>query len=347
MTGDDYGTIESETTHLLSPKGSVMQSIPHQMSSKSIEKASKKLWIATGLCLTFMTVEVIGGYIAGSLAIMTDAAHLLTDIGGFLISLFSLSMAKKAPTRLHSFGFGRAEILGALSSVAVIWILTGILLYEAFLRGRQILRNAQEEPIEGGVMFVVACIGIVFNVILLSLFHDHGHAHTHEHGHSHSDTKNLNISAAYAHAIGDLIQSFGVAAAGGIIYMFPYPQYPMAQISDPLATVLFSILVLNSTKHIVLDSVGILMQRAPRHIHPEKLIEGLRALDKVNSVHHLHIWSLNSQDVDLSVHLRVSSKDDFEEVLKAAQVFLRGEGISHNTIQLELSECEVPVCYDY
>ena len=117
-----------------------------------------------------MTIEVVGGYLAGSLAVMTDAAHLLTDVAGFMISIFSLMVAKMAPTEALSFGFGRAEILGALLSVVIIWVLTGVLLYEAILRAQAILRHSQKIPVEGKLMFIVATIGLVFNLVLLKIF---------------------------------------------------------------------------------------------------------------------------------------------------------------------------------
>lgn len=164
-------------------------------SKNRIKKASNALWLATFLCGIFMTIEIIGGYIAGSLAIMTDAAHLLTDVAGFLISLFALMVADLPPTRQLSFGFGRAEILGALLSVVIIWVLTGILIYEAVARGKKILNGTQETPVQGKIMFIVAVIGLVFNLVLLKIFEATGHGHNHGvQSHSHS------MSFAHEHA---------------------------------------------------------------------------------------------------------------------------------------------------
>eukprot|EP00897_Mesotaenium_endlicherianum_P005012 jgi/Mesen1/4539/ME000232S03796 len=156
-------------------------------SSKEREKARRKLMYAIALCLGFMIVEVIGGLWANSLAILTDAAHLLSDVAGFAISLFALWMASWEATPRHTFGYHRMEILGALVSMQLIWAITGILVYEAITR---ILYT--HEPVNGKVMFVTAAFGVAVNILMtLLLGHSHGHSHgghghDHDHGHGHS-----------------------------------------------------------------------------------------------------------------------------------------------------------------
>ena len=146
----------------------------------------------------------------------------------------------------------------------------------------------------------------------------------------------MNISAAYAHALGDLFQSVGVCIAGAIIWRYPYPDYPMVQLSDPLATFLFSILVLNSTRTIVSDSVRILMQSAPADVDTAQLSSGLKKLDGVLGVHHLHVWSINAHEVSLSVHVMVAREQEMNQVLKKVQHYLRQKSLTHNTIQIEV-----------
>ena len=159
-------------------------------AGRKIEKenaaARRKLWIVSGLCLCFMTLEIIGGFIANSLAIMTDAAHLLSDLASFLISIFALWLATRAPTSRLSFGFHRAEILGALISVIMIWLLTGILVYEAVQRIRE------PELVDGRIMFIVASCGLAVNLVMGLILYQSGHQHSHGlggggggHGHSH------------------------------------------------------------------------------------------------------------------------------------------------------------------
>lgn len=155
-------------------------------SSKDAEERSasmRKLLIAVVLCVIFMTVEVIGGIKANSLAIMTDAAHLLTDVAAFAISLFSLWAAGWEATPRQSYGFFRIEILGTLVSIQMIWLLTGILVYEAIAR-----LISETGEVKGFLMFVVSAFGLVVNIamaVLLGHDHGHGHGHDHDHGHDH------------------------------------------------------------------------------------------------------------------------------------------------------------------
>ncbi|KAI3453294.1 hypothetical protein Pfo_009957 [Paulownia fortunei] len=153
-------------------------------SSKDAQERSasmKKLLIAVALCIIFMSVEVAGGIKANSLAILTDAAHLLSDVASFAISLFSLWAAGWEATPRQSYGFFRIEILGALVSIQLIWLLTGILVYEAIVR---LIHDTGE--VQGFLMFLVSAFGLLVNVIMaLLLGHDHGHGHSHDHGHAH------------------------------------------------------------------------------------------------------------------------------------------------------------------
>ncbi|EOA27251.1 hypothetical protein CARUB_v10023370mg [Capsella rubella] len=143
----------------------------------------RKLCIAVVLCLVFMSVEVVGGIKANSLAILTDAAHLLSDVAAFAISLFSLWAAGWEATPRQTYGFFRIEILGALVSIQLIWLLTGILVYEAIIR---IVTETSE--VNGFLMFLVSAFGLVVNIIMAVLLgHDHGHSHGHSHGHDHHD----------------------------------------------------------------------------------------------------------------------------------------------------------------
>nr|CAZ68126.1 heavy metal transporter MTP1 [Arabidopsis halleri subsp. halleri] len=152
--------------------------------AKERSASMRKLSIAVVMCLVFMTVEVVGGIKANSLAILTDAAHLLSDVAAFAISLFSLWAASWEATPTQTYGFFRIEILGALVSIQLIWLLTGILVYEAIIR---IVTETSE--VNGFLMFLVAVFGLVVNIIMAVLLgHDHGHSHGHGHSHSHGVT---------------------------------------------------------------------------------------------------------------------------------------------------------------
>lgn len=250
-------------------------------------KARRQLWIVSAICLVFIIVELLGGIISNSLAIMTDAAHLLSDLAGFLISIFALWITNRSPTSRLSYGFHRAEIIGALLSVVLIWVLTGILLYEACTRIRS------PELVDGKIMFLVACGGLLVNILMGIILHQGGHSHSHgigSHSHSshhhdisepHNDLRticdtvggssipekdadhttvpgvpaNINVSAAYIHVLGDALQSLGVMIAGGLIWY--NPDYHVA---DPITTFFFSILVLFTTSRIVRQALAVLME---------------------------------------------------------------------------------------
>ncbi|KAL5701675.1 Metal tolerance protein 1 [Ranunculus cassubicifolius] len=160
-------------------------SASNSKDAKERSASMRKLLIAVALCVVFMIVEIVGGIKANSLAILTDAAHLLSDVASFAISLFSIWAAGWDATPRQSYGFHRVEIIGALISIQLIWVLTGILVYEAIDR---LLHGAGE--VQGSLMFAVSAFGVVVNIIMAVVLghshgHDHGHGHGHDHGHDH------------------------------------------------------------------------------------------------------------------------------------------------------------------
>lgn len=167
------------------------------MEAEERSASMRKLCIAVVLCIVFMAVEVVGGIKANSLAILTDAAHLLSDVAAFAISLFSLWAAGWEATPRQSYGFFRIEILGALVSIQLIWLLTGILVYEAIAR----LINETGE-VQGSLMFAVSAFGLVVNIgmaVLLGHDHAHGHSHSHSHGHDHGHEEHSHGHEEHSH----------------------------------------------------------------------------------------------------------------------------------------------------
>lgn len=325
---------------------------------KQTKSAQRKLTIASIVCLLFLIGEFIGGYIANSLAVMTDAAHLLSDFAGFMISLFAIWLGSRQATKKMSFGWHRAEVMGALLSVLIIWVLTGVLFYEAVLR--LIKGNAN---INAKVMLITSGIGVVINIILgLTLHGEHGHSHGgggHSHGndylsletshsgkesHESSDAKyddekakehkkhkDINVRAAAIHVIGDLVQSVGVFIAALLIYF--KPEWEMA---DPISTFLFSILVLITTITILKDILLVLMEGTPKGLDFKSVMEDLQNIHEVKMVHNLHIWSLTMGKPALSVHLAVGDGRSTQSVLKEASLLVSKKyEIHHTTIQVE------------
>ena len=181
-----------DLTETLIPKEDIISqslNISQDDHLKSQEEAMKKLTLVCVICLVFMTIEIIGGYLANSIAIMSDAAHLLSDFLGFVISILSIYISRRVATTEMSYGFHRAEIIGALVSIALIWGLTIWLLYEATLR------IIETPPVDGFIMVLVSIIGFAFNLImgLVLAYQGIGHVHLHSHDHNHNHNHNHNM----------------------------------------------------------------------------------------------------------------------------------------------------------
>ena len=132
--------------------------------------AKRKLLIGAGLCTAFMLAEIIGGFLAGSLAVMTDAAHMLSDVAGFLVSVLALFLSSRTADAQYTFGYHRSEVIGALASITVVWVMTALLLFEA------VQRLITPEIVDGPIMFAVSVLGVVMNIVLMQVLgHDHGH----------------------------------------------------------------------------------------------------------------------------------------------------------------------------
>ena len=165
-------------------------------------KPIKRLAIATAVALLFCVGEFVGGYFAGSLAIQTDAAHLLSDVAAFLVSIAAICLARSKASTVYSFGLRRAESIGALFSVLIIWVVTGVLIFEAVQRLSELLTDPDKKVIDGRLMFCVSGIGVLINILLMCILGgDHGHSHAGGHGHSHGHGPgHAHASASHGHA---------------------------------------------------------------------------------------------------------------------------------------------------
>lgn len=323
--------------------------------------ARKKLIIASILCLLFMILEIVGGLLANSLAIATDAAHLLTDFASFMISLFSIWLAHRPATKRMSFGWYRAEVIGAVTSVLLIWVVTGVLVYMAVQR-----IILEEYEINATIMLITAGVGILVNIIMgVSLQVGgvpHGHSHGGHGGSEHSDhgalavktdcngsidmekaspqraavrssrgSGNINVRAALIHVIGDFLQSLGVFVAALIIFF--KPEY---RIADPLCTFLFSVLVLLSTIAILREALTVLMEGKPSSIDFRQVLTLLAEQPGVHMVHNLRIWALSMDKIALSAHIVIRPNEDAMQILKSCSRMIRSNyDIFELTLQVE------------
>lgn len=306
------------------------------------KRVMKRLVIAALLYFLFMTGEIIGGYVSNSLAIMTDAVHMLTDVVGILFSLLALWLSTKPPTKRFTFGLHRLEVVSAVFSVVLIYILTGILLYEAVQRTIH-----QDFDIDGDVMLITAAVGVAVNLIMGFLLNQGGHLHSHGHGHSHGHSHgsaagagqqqrqhgSLAVRAAFIHALGDLLQSVGVLIAAYVVRF--KPEFKLA---DPICTYIFSVLVLFTTFRIIRDTVFILLEGVPRHLDTLRIKEDLLKLEDVQSVDELNVWALTADKTAALVHLQLtpSSANNWEDVqAKARHLLLHTYGLTRCTVQIQ------------
>ncbi|XP_073748773.1 proton-coupled zinc antiporter SLC30A8 [Callorhinus ursinus] len=293
--------------------------------------AKWKLCAASGICFVFMIAEVVGGHIAGSLAVITDAAHLLIDLTSFLLSLFSLWLSSKPPSKQLTFGWHRAEILGALLSILCVWVVTGVLVYLACER-----LLYPDYQIQATVMIIVSGCAVAANIMLSVILHQRHSSHNHK-----DMQANASVRAAFVHALGDLLQSISVLTSALIIYF--KPDYKMA---DPICTFVFSILVLASTITILKDFSILLMEGVPKNLNYNDVKERILAVDGVVSVHSLHIWSLAMNQVILSAHVAAGASRDSQVVRREIVKVLSSSFTLHSlTIQMESPADQDPDCF--
>ncbi|XP_077006876.1 proton-coupled zinc antiporter SLC30A2 isoform X2 [Tamandua tetradactyla] len=276
------------------------QRAPGTLRDPKKERAQCQLYVASAICLVFMIGEVIGGYLAHSLAVMTDAAHLLTDFASMLISLFSLWMSSRPATKTMNFGWQRAEILGALLSVLSIWVVTGVLVY---LAAERLVSGDYE--IKGGTMLITSGCAVAVNIIMGLTLHQSGHGHSHD---TNQQQENPSVRAAFIHVIGDFLQSLGVLVAAYILYF--KPEYKCV---DPICTFLFSILVLGTTLTILRDVILVLMEGTPKGVDFTAVRDLLLSVEGVEALHSLHIWALTVTQPVLSVHIAIGEDTDAQE----------------------------------
>ncbi|XP_053917673.1 probable proton-coupled zinc antiporter SLC30A3 isoform X3 [Cuculus canorus] len=293
-----------------------------------------------------------GGYLAHSLAIMTDAAHLLTDVGSMAVSLFSLRVSTHAPTKTMSFGWHRSETLGALASVLSIWVVTGALVYLAAAR---IISNDYE--IEARAMLATSAGAVGVNLVMAHILHQTptgcgvGGPRSRDCRLPPAQPGSASVRAAFVHVVGDLLQSLGVLTAAAIIYA--KPQY---KIADPISTLFFSVFVLGSTITILRDVLRVLMEGgqqggtkavggAPRGLEFDTVKATLLGVSGVQSTHDLHLWALTLGQPALSAHVAIDAGADPELVLRDATAQLRARfGVTCCTLQVERYQEEMGGC---
>lgn len=268
---------------------------------------------ALGLTATLFVVEVVGGVVSNSIALLADAGHMLTDVAALGLSLFVAWFSQQPVNPRKTYGYLRWEILAAFINGAALLLISVWILWEAVARFRS------PEPIAGGLMFWVASAGLVVNLIAARIL-TAGSKH------------NMNTRGAYLHVLGDLFSSIGTVAAAVAIQLTGWLA------ADPIASVITTALIIGGAWRLVRESVDILLESTPAHI-PLPAVRGqLEAIPGIESVHDLHVWSVTPAMVAMSAHCVVRESDQHQHVLEHIHDAMRLFGIEHVTIQLEKNE---------
>lgn len=294
----------------------------HSHSDSPRDDNAKRLMLAFGITATFMVVEVIGGLISGSLALLADAGHMLTDAAALLFALIAVHFSRRPPNTRHTFGWLRLTTLAAFVNAIALVVITILIVWEAFQRFRH------PQPIAGTTMMVIAIAGLLANIAAFWILHRGG------------GEKNLNVRAAALHVLGDLLGSVGaIVAALVIIYTGWTPV-------DPILSVLVSCLVLRSAWGLLRESVNELLEGAPVSMDIPALKRNLsRSIPEVRNVHHVHVWQVGEKPV-MTLHVQVVPPHDHDALLGRIQHFLEHYyTISHVTIQMEYQPCNGPDCH--
>ena len=287
----------------------------------SMESMSERMGHRRGLKLAlvlnaaYMIVEAVGGYLTGSIALLSDAVHMLTDVGAISLALFASWLAQRPKDRRRTYGYLRAEIIGAMLNAVLLILLCGFILLEAYQR------IGHPQIIEGGWLLGIATVGLFINLGSAGIIHRFSHG-------------NLNMEGAYLHMQLDALGSVGAMTAGAVILLTGWTPI------DTLASVFIALLVLWGGWRLLVKSIDILMEGTPAELDYNQITQAMLDQEHLVDLHDLHIWAISSGVLALSAHIQVT--DDCIELghwpdcLKATQTLLRTKwGIEHTTLQTE------------
>lgn len=264
-----------------------------------------------------MAAEIIGGFLSNSLALLSDAGHMLTDALAIGLSLFAMNLARRPATAKRTYGYHRAEIMAALANGVILILLSIYIFYEASQR------FWDTPEVKSPLMLIVAGIGLAANIIGLFLLRR-------------GSGRSINIRAAFWHIIGDTLSSVGVIIAGVIIYFTGW------YIADPILAVVIGLVILWGALRIVKEAVDILLESVPANLEIGKVAEAVKRISGVEDMHEIHIWTLTSGIYALSAHLKIADQmvsESCDVVTKVNEVLEHDFSITHTTLQMECDAC--------
>ena len=280
----------------------------HPHSGAASARTRRALLFALILTAGFALVEAVGGFMAGSLALLSDAGHMITDAAALGLALFAQRVAQRPPSVRASYGYVRAEVLAAFVNALVMLLIVAAIVVEA------LRRLAEPHPVQGGVVLVVAALGLAVNIAAAWLLA--------------RASGSVNARAALLHVMGDLLGSVAAIVAGAVIVTTGW--MPI----DPILSIVVSLLILRSTWTLLRQTTGVLMEAVPSHLDYAAIGAALAALPGVRDVHDLHVWAMSAEDVALSAHVGLADGAQWQVTLAAAQRMLRERyAITHVTLQ--------------
>jgi cobalt-zinc-cadmium efflux system protein len=283
------------------------------------EIKGSRLLIATVLNLVISVAEIVGGILSNSLSLISDALHNVTDGLAIFIAWIANRISKRPSNLKRTFGYKRIEILAAMLNAGVLFFVSIWLFYEA------VLRILHPEPVKGGLMLIIAAIGLFANFIAMILLRkDSG--------------KNINVRAAYLHLLGDTLTSIAVILGGVLIYFFSIYWI------DPVITIIIGLYILKETWHILKETNDILMQGVPEGMDLELIRHDLEQLPEIANIHHVHLWNLDDHSVHFECHVELKKDFRLSETTKIQldieSLLNEKYSIGHVTIQFEYQRCD-------
>jgi cobalt-zinc-cadmium efflux system protein len=279
--------------------------------------AERRLWAAAAVSASILGVELVGGYLANSLALLSDAGHVFFDLFSIMLAIYAARLCVVAATATSSFGMHRAEVLAALANGMTLLVLAVIIFYEAFLR------FLEPPNVRGMEMLLVAVIGLAANIIGVLLLR----------GHQRHD---LNVRGAYLHILGDTGSSIAIIAGAVVIIITGYTRI------DPILSAIIGIMILAGVYTLIRDAMDILLEKTPSDIDLSQVQALIGGLHGVSSMHDIHIWSLctNVRAFNAHIVLKAEARDGRDDVSRELRRLLGDRfNISHVTVQFEDEEC--------
>ncbi|WP_308188369.1 cation diffusion facilitator family transporter [Nocardia australiensis] len=280
------------------------------------------LSIALGLILTFMAVEVIVGVLAHSLALITDAGHMLTDAASIVLAMIAIRLARRPAQGRFTYGFKRVEILSAQANGITLLLLAVWFVYEG-------IRRLIEPPdVSGPLVLITALVGIAVNIVAAWSI-------------SRANRTSLNIEGAFQHILNDLYAFIGTAVAGAVVWLTGFAR------ADAIAALLVAVLMAKAGWSLVRESGRIFLEAAPAHLNPDAIGARIVAIPQVNEVHDLHVWQITSGQPSLSAHILVADSADCHALRSTIESSLHDEfGLAHTTLQVDHSSDADPASAD-